>query len=247
MRLKVAFHAMGGEDWPVGPIYLRNLFYALRQTYGKEIRLCLLAPAGHFSVEDYARSVEAEDLVLYDTPKPRTVPWLLNGVLKRGLLRDMAMERSLKQHQINIVFGLTILHRYTKIATLSWLPDFQHVHLPGMFSHEGCLSRDRTFLNSAKTSTRVILMSEAVKKDFELFAPLYAHKARVLHPISYVPPSIYELDLDSILSLYGLPEKFFLSAESILETQKPMKGCFRLLKFSRIKEFGSFWFVLVTL
>ncbi len=52
------------------------------------------------------------------------------------------------------------------------------------------------------------MMSEAVKKDFELFAPMYIDKARVLHPVSSIQQSIYEIDIHSILDLYNLPEKY---------------------------------------
>jgi glycosyltransferase involved in cell wall biosynthesis len=51
-------------------------------------------------------------------------------------------------------------------------------------------------------------MSKAVKRDFETFAPQYAHKARVLRAVSNIPESAYGADLTSLLKLYHLPEKF---------------------------------------
>jgi glycosyltransferase involved in cell wall biosynthesis len=207
-HLNIAFHIMGGDGWTVGLIYLRNLFYALRHGYGKEQRLFLLAPAAQDGVRDYACSIETDDVILYNVPRRWTSLWAINWLNKRLLLRDRLMEGVLRQNGIDVVFGPTLVHDYGNIATLSWLPDFQHIHLPGMFGDLERVNRKRIFLQCAKAATRIILMSEAVKKDFESFAPVYTHKVRVLHPISYVPQSIYECDLNSILNLYHLPEKF---------------------------------------
>jgi glycosyltransferase involved in cell wall biosynthesis len=206
--LKIAFYTMIHEGWTVGEIYLRNLFYALRRTYGKEVGLYLLEPAGLQNAKTYASSIEADEVVQYNRPQRWTLSRWLNAVAKNVLQRDMVMEGFLGGHKIDVLFSHMLIHKYQKIATLSWLPDFQHVHLPEMFTTTDCISRDKTFLHYAKVATRMILMSEAVKKDLELFAPMYVHKARVLHPISHVPELIYEYDLNSILDLYHLPEKF---------------------------------------
>jgi len=51
-------------------------------------------------------------------------------------------------------------------------------------------------------------MSDVVRKDFKSFAPMYKHKVRVLHPVSYISQSIYNYDLNSVLQLYHIPKKF---------------------------------------
>lgn len=208
MQFRVAFHIMGGDNWTVGQIYLKNLFHALREAYEGEIVLSLLAPAGQQGVEDYARSLKADELILYHLPQRWSVPWVVNKLRERLLSCDKLVENVLKKYKIDIIFGPVLVYKYHRIATLAWLPDFQHTHLPEMFSETERVSRDQTFLRCAQAATRVILMSEAVRKDFESFAPLYVHKVRVLHPVSYIPQSIYEENLNSILNLYHLPEKF---------------------------------------
>lgn len=208
MELKIAFHMVGGESWTVGEIYWRNLLYALRQAYDNTAKLYLLTPVGQQNASNHSHNFGIDDSILYKLPQRWTPLWTINGISKRMLSRDFLMERFLRKHQVNVVFSPPLAYTYQQIATLSWLPDFQHLHLPEMFSKAECLTRNRTFLNYARLATRLILMSEAVKKDFESFAPTYTHKARVLHPISYVPESIYECDLHSVLNLYHLPEKF---------------------------------------
>lgn len=208
MHMRVAFHLMGGEKWTVGPIYLRNLFYALRYTYGKEVVSALLAPDGLNYTKDHLRSMESDDVIIYSTPRRWSPLWVINELIKRLLSCDMVIKGILKEHQINVVFGPTLVYKYPKIVTLSWIPDFQHIHLPELFSKEEILYRDRTFLKCARLATRLILMSNAARKDFESFAPMYMHKAKVLHPVTYVSESVYNYDLNSVLNLYHLPDKF---------------------------------------
>ncbi len=208
MQLKIAFHTMGGESWIAGQIYLRNLFYALQQTCRNESRLFLLVPAGQQNIENYAHSTQVDGVISYNIPQRWHPLWAANGLVKRLSSRDIIIERVLRKHRIKVLFSPYFAYKYPKIATLSWLPDFQHVHLPEMFSEAERLSNDRIFLRCARLATRVISMSDAVRKDFESFTPMYAHKAKVLRPVSYVPQSIYEYDLPSILNLYHLCEKF---------------------------------------
>jgi glycosyltransferase involved in cell wall biosynthesis len=207
-NIKIAFHIMDGKGWIAGLIYLKNLLYALRQTYGKEVGLYLLVPAEHHSAQEYANAIGANGVIFYKMFRRWTPLWAVNGLVRHLSFRNIQLEMVLKKNGINVVFAPCFVGKYPQIATLSWLPDFQHIHLPAMFSEAERLSRDRTFLQSAKLATRIILMSEAAKKDFESFAPGYAHKARALHPFSYVPPSVYNSDLKSILNLYHLPERF---------------------------------------
>lgn len=241
--MKIAFHMMGGESWTVGPIYLRNLFHAVRQRWGKQFRLSLLAPVGQQNTQAYARFIEADDVILYNIPRYWSSSWAINGLIKRLLSRDIMMGKILRKRRVNVVFGPSLVYRYGKVAMLAWLPDFQHLHLPEMFSKAQRLSRDQTFLQCAKLATRIILMTNAAKRDFRSFAPRYIHKVRVLHPVSYVPQSIYDYDLNSILNLYHLPEKFVYLPNQFWK-HKNHELIFRAVKI--LKDRGVRVFVVCT-
>src|SRR5574341_1088484 len=121
--IKIAFHIMGGEYWTVGSIYLRNLIYALRAY--NNVKLYLLAPVNQ-RIEDYESDFGVGNVLFYSVPQTLTPLWAINGLSKRVLSRDFSMEGFLKEHQIDAVFNSTIIHKYPRVATLSWLPDFQH-------------------------------------------------------------------------------------------------------------------------
>jgi hypothetical protein len=206
--MRVAFKIVGDVRWIAEEIYLRNLFHALRSKDAAKIRPCVLSSAGQIIDDDFARFVGTENVIRSETPQRWTLSWLLNGVFKRLSLSDKAAGRFLVRNGIDVVFGSTLLFKYPKIGTLSWLPDFQHVHFPNMFSDEERRSRDEQFRQSLVSADRVVLLSEAVKADLLVFAPEYAYKTRPVPPISHITESIYERAPDSVLQAYHLPAKF---------------------------------------
>ena len=206
--MKIAFHPMGGEAWTAGPIYLRNLLAALRQTYGEQLGLALLV------LDEGARKATAADplpvdaVICGDVPRRWSAQWAYYGLMRRLAMRRLEIERPLRMHEIDAVFGPVLTVTYPKTATLSWLPDFQHVHFPQMFAEGERVWRDRWFRQSAERATRIILMADTVRGEFESFAPQYAYKARTVSPVSHVAESVYEEDLERLLNIYHLPEKF---------------------------------------
>ena len=126
----------------------------------------------------------------------------------RLLARDPGKENALKRQGVQALFGLQLAFASPRLATLSLIPDFQHMHLPEMFSKAEVDYREHIYRECARHATRVIVFSETVRKDFEQFAPQQAKKARTLPPISFVPETLYEQELAPLLARYHLPEKF---------------------------------------
>lgn len=214
--MKIAFHPIGSKNWIGGSSYLKNLILALEGLQSDELDMFFLAPIGKYGrTNDKGNNIECstqfgvDGTVYYRLPKRPSLTWVINGVSKRIFSCDAVMQKDLKRRGIDVIFGQCIGYQLRRIATLSLLPDFQHRHLIHMFSSEEIENRDRWFLESLKYSTRIIVFSEAVKRDIQTFAQKYSSKTRVLRPVSYIPPSIYDASLDEVLGLYSLPRKFF--------------------------------------
>src|SRR2546427_2292313 len=178
MQLKIGLHIMGGMRWTAGEIYLRNLCYSLRHMGPKELRTSLLVAEELPATRDYARTIEADDVLVYHRPRRWTPLWGINALTRRLWSRDIVMGGVLREHGINVVFGPTLVDKYCRIATLAWIYDFQHIHLPSMFSDEEQLCRDRVFHQCARSATRIIVDTESSRKDFASFAPRYVGKVR---------------------------------------------------------------------
>jgi glycosyltransferase involved in cell wall biosynthesis len=196
---------MGGDTWPAGEIYFVDLLRALRKAYRSDVGLYVLASERPPVRSEVARQV---DRVLTAPKASRYTPlWALDRGAKLLLSRDVVVEIALKRHGVDVVAFLNPFYALG-LPSLSWIPDFQHVHMPEMFSAEEHSARDQEFIRLARQSTRVVLLTNSVKRDFEAFAPRYAHKARVIRPVSYVPPLAYEVDPRSMSRQYGLPDRF---------------------------------------
>ena len=204
---------MGGEKWQAGITYLKVLLHALSQHHRKDVTVCLLA-SGNMSNGLEELNQIADEVLPMSAFRKRTVLRGINLVMKRALQRDWLGGSFLKQHKIDVVFGLCMQYRYNTIPTLSFVFDFQHVHMPEMFSLRERLMRDLAFCQTARLSTRIVVMSQAVKRDFEALFPKYAYKVRVLKTGSYIPQSVYEIYPESVSRLYQLYQSNHQKRES---------------------------------
>ena len=206
--MNIAFTTTGGADWIAGGLYLENLVRNLKLVNSHEVDVKVLSSGKMPVVVGNKGFFNSREIIEYQIPREWSAPWLINGVFKRFLLTDWLLARTLAENHVDVLLGKELLFRCQNTATLSWLPDFQHLRLAELFSETELVERDRIFRQSAVAATRVFLPSEDARKDFESFAPKAAFKARVFHPLCYVPASIYEASPDPALSRYHLPERF---------------------------------------
>jgi glycosyltransferase involved in cell wall biosynthesis len=205
--LRMAFHRMGGGLWTAGPVYLRNLFVSLRETYGSRVHLTLIGPAAEDNSD--GDTLGADAAITYRTPARWRPAWAFQRASEKLLRRNPSVEGLLRKQGLRAFLCPVVVHRYPGVATLSYIPDFQHHHLPEMFRENEIRSRDEMFRKSAEMATRILLPTGAARLDFEAFAPEHARKARVLHPLSIIPGDIYSDDPSVTLKNYNLPAKFF--------------------------------------
>ena len=204
--MKIAF-STNGIFWLGGVNHLEYFIHAVGCTY-EDIELSLIMRA---DMDNKFKELESlvDEVLFYPGKFKYSIPGLVNAVRKRVTLRNDLLQDFLKKHRIQALFGLTLQNSCGDIPVLSWIYDFRHVHVPEMFSRSEIHLRNKIFHRTAKVSERIILMSESAKHDFEVFVPKYANKARVLKTASLIPLAVYESSPSSVLTVYGLPEKFF--------------------------------------
>jgi len=207
--MKIGLSIMGDERWMAGEVIVRNILLSVRELGLGDIRLALVTGGGADEERIRSRYSAADEQLFYPIPKRFSAPWIGNTISTRLLKRDVILDGFLRRNGVDVFFGSCFPVKYPGVATLSWIPDFQHVHMPEMFSDDERTARDHNFEETARLSTRVILLSHAVEKDFDARILRYAAKARVLSPVSRVPSSVYATDPLEIAQRYHLPEKFF--------------------------------------
>jgi len=205
-KLRAAFLMTAPKHWTGRTSYLQNLLEAIRQC-AAPVEVCLLIQGKPDSLPwgDYDTFVKKYSLREY----PRGVRFV-NRVVSRLLGYDVLLARALRMIPggVDLIFPKDY-YVEPQTATLYWIPDFQHVHLPEMFTADDIRSRDLGFRLGIRRATLTVLSSRDAQKDFCRFAPDYADKARVMSFVAYVPRWVYSTSPRSVVVHHGLPERFF--------------------------------------
>lgn len=211
MSLRVAFPVFGGKAWTGGLNYLVNLFSALAESAPGAITPVVFAGTDQ-------DEQELASLLPYLGQPPLRSPlwnkgsWPYRVRLIRGLLlqRDIAAEQVFRQIGVDLVFQHADLYgaRFG-IPTLAWIADFQHRHLPQMFSRANALRRELAYHVMARSSTQILVSSQDARQDCAHFYPASAKRIAVL-PFTCAPAQLLDnAALQAIRGKYQLPEKFF--------------------------------------
>jgi glycosyltransferase involved in cell wall biosynthesis len=202
------FHT-GGPEWTGGERYVRNLILALKQVPFAEP--VFLAPANKTEDELAPWTVLGCEVLRVQSLDRWTSSWWLRQFarLTKRVEHDVWSENFLKHHRIGVTYLRPCLGRQGAIPNISWVPDFQHLHLPEMFNEQEIESRNSQIRLAAEYSARIVLSSHQAYQDFVQQSPTHARKGRVLQFVASVNPNIYHRDPVDVVSRYGLPKKFF--------------------------------------
>jgi glycosyltransferase involved in cell wall biosynthesis len=209
--LRVAFYDIANPGWTAGAHYYENLFVALRSLDGVERpRIVLVVPRrkGDGAYHGYRHLA---DEIVEVPPATRTEHYVrrISRVMKTDPLASRRLDSTLRAEHIDLVF-MSWGEFEAPVGTplLGWIHDFQHSHLPDLFSAKELRQRDDRFARLSDASARVVLSSEDARRDFARFLPAYTAKARVMRFVAQVPPGVYDADPGWICDEYHLPERF---------------------------------------
>jgi len=208
--IRVGFIGAVSKEWMGGLNYFKNLLYAISILENKEIEPIVFV--GKKTDEDikamfrkYAQVIEHS---MFDR---KSLSWFYWKIPQRIFKTHYALDQLLKQYHIDVLSHTDIIN-LKSCKTINWIPDFQHLHLPHMFSSAEIKHRDIHFLKLAQYSDAIVLSSFDALKDFNSFAPQYIQKAKVLQFVSQPDSRYKDLsndDEDRIRKVYDIDVPFF--------------------------------------
>lgn len=206
--IRVAFPIYKG--WAGGLNYIKNLLFAISKLDQRRIEPFVMAgyetdPALPAMYEPYARIIRSR---MFDD---KSLPWLCHMAQRRLFGLDTQLNHLIRKHDISILSHYSSgLKRNPHYRTVGWIPDFQHLHLPDMFSAAEIVRRNKRYSEIAARSDIVVLSSMDACNDFHRFAPSHVSKARILHFVAQpdMRPSL-EVNRDTIEKKFGFRGKFF--------------------------------------
>jgi glycosyltransferase involved in cell wall biosynthesis len=95
-------------------------------------------------------------------------------------------------------------------ASVGWIPDFQHLHLPHLFTPDELRLRDTIYGQLASACQRVMVSSRSVARDFENIYPEHRSKVTVLPFPSLFAGKTELPDVGKTVEKYQLPANFAL-------------------------------------
>jgi glycosyltransferase involved in cell wall biosynthesis len=121
------------------------------------------------------------------------------------------MVECIRSHKIDVIVPLRDLPgKSIPCASIGWIADFQHIHLPELFSDEQKKMRNELFSEITRSCSKVLLSSNAVALDFKL---LYAEWSQKI-VVNRFPSLVWLDDLsknpEATVDSFNLPKKFLL-------------------------------------
>lgn len=208
--IKVGFIGAVSKEWMGGLNYYKNLLFALDNSEDKKLEIFVFVGKrtnneikNMFS--SYAKVIENS---IFDEG---SLKWYLAKIEQYFLKSSFIYAMFFKKYGIQIL-SHTSLVNVKHIKTINWIPDFQHVHLPEMFSRQEINRRNKKFEKLINNSNLIILSSYDALKDLKNFAQVSEGKARVLQFVSQPTKTYFDLndrDRDVLLNKHNLPDTFF--------------------------------------
>lgn len=235
----------GGGGWWGRLEYTKNIAAALREYNAR------LPEAERIRVLAVATSAPAP--AVHDYLLPHVDGFVANAGTGSGL-RDKVTRRLLRtawKYQLPVTGKLDRLVRSHRIdflypsfqevspntcRTAAWIPDFQHLYLPQLFSANELAMRERGFAAIAEQAPLVVVSSAASASDFARSYPTFSNKLAVLRFRVSLPSETWNSDGDSTVRKYNLPTRYLIICNQFWH-HKNHTIVFRALR--RLKESGT--------
>jgi glycosyltransferase involved in cell wall biosynthesis len=208
--IKVAFIGTVSKEWMGGLNYFKNLLFALSTLKNEDIEVFVFVGKNTDAdikniFRKFATIIEES---IFDR---RSFDWFLWRLENKFLKTNFILENILKKHNIHLLSHSDEVN-FKLIKTINWIPDFQHLHLPDMFSSKVVNYRNKYITNLIKKSDKIILSSYDAFADFKTFAPDYLEKVEILQFVSQPEVKYFDLTQEEeiiIRKKYNIKENFF--------------------------------------
>ena len=206
--MRVGFTLIGRQPWLGGYNYLLNLFRALGKYASDEIEPVLFVgnDSSNRALNGFKKILNGNVIVshLFDHH--------YYGLrITRSLIlgKDNGVERVFKSHGVDVIFEAATYYGWRfGIPTIAWIPDFQHRHLPDMFSTAAYWKREFGIRVQILSGRTIILSSKNAKYDCENFYPGAKGRTFLVPFAVEFPSHVLAKDPAEIREQYQLPMDF---------------------------------------
>ena len=195
--------------------YFRNLFEALNNLDNNKIQPIIIT--GTSIDTKLLKNFPSCEIIKSHFLDRKSLPWLTHKIFQHIFSKDFILNHILKRNNIAVLSHSGSLGINSSIKTIGWIPDFQHKHLPELFSEIEIKYRDQMHKKLCEECTCLVLSSHTALNDLKTFHPNCSHKARVLQ---FVAGPMGNIDLPTLGTLekqyhfsgpyFHLPNQFWV-------------------------------------
>lgn len=176
--IRVGFVLSLDSSWQGGINYFKNLFNAIYQLPNRELDIVVFVGSknNRFLVDELPQV----QVVVSSAFDRYSLLWWIRKFFQKLFCKDPILWFLIRRYKISLLSHFNESVKFKKIPVISWIPDFQHMHLPEFFTQKEIDARNKLFQFLAKSSKVIILSSYTAKSDFIKFSPLNGKKVQVL-------------------------------------------------------------------
>lgn len=181
---RVGFVLVFDDGWLGGLNYFRNLLTAIYSLPDRKIEVIIFT--ANNAEKAYLNDFQDIEVICSRMLRRNSFSWLIRKVCQCVVGRDILLEKLLVKHKVEVLSHSGALGRNAGIPSISWIPDFQHYHLPEFFTEKEIAARNRQYEKLGRNSNSVLLSSFDAQRDLKAIFPKYFAKSEVLQFVAAV-------------------------------------------------------------
>jgi glycosyltransferase involved in cell wall biosynthesis len=208
--------ANGGKEWIGGLYYAKNILHTfLKQNNKQDYNIYILVNSENVDLfKKYENDTNIKIIIYKDTYTNRTTRRLTSKLFKSPL--DMEVLSLCRKYNIDTVYpvrGYAYMGLTDKCV--HWIPDFQYVYLPQLFSKEEVNDINKVFTYIAKNHKKLVLSSNDAFDTYKELYPEYTENVCIMPFLSDISEELSEVNnefIKSVIEKYNIPSKFIFIA-----------------------------------
>lgn len=204
-KKNIMFIANYGKEWIGGLYYVKNMMYSFTRGINSEninnINIFILTKKENVDIFRNSFKYKNMKIIIYNDNCFNTfIKKVTQKILRKPL--DLKVLFTCIKFHINFIFPINS-YPYLFISKLciNWIPDFQHIYLPELFSKEEIKNRDVLFLYIAKHHKKLVLSSDDAFKTYKKLFPQYTKEVYIIPFASYIEDELASLTEDNVLRI----------------------------------------------
>jgi glycosyltransferase involved in cell wall biosynthesis len=155
-------------SWMGGINYFSNLFSAVSLLQNPKIKIFLVTPRG--APEALLKKFRNHSILKTSIVSSKNIFWrILRKFSDIFFGIDIPLYLLLKRYGIQVLSHSGSLGRNSKLISIGWIADFQHIETPQFFSEREVSIRNLTFSKMFRECSRIILSSHSAIKFLDNF------------------------------------------------------------------------------